>query len=406
MFNKKKLFISLISLAVLVSCNSSKIQSQNLTALVQKSSVQTASVATTSPILVTFNNAYKGLVTENEAIGRADPKSPDKYFISLINSAKTTIDGAFYDIGDLDVTQAFVDAKKRGVTIRLVTDSDNVLDKDNVEKPRDAVTILRNAGIPVIEDNRSGLMHNKFMIVDGQVTWTGSMNLTTSSIFHHNNNSIMVKSPELSANYEAEFKRLFDEKKFGPNTHEIPNKEVIVSGVSFRTYFSPKGGGQEAILEELKKAKKSLRFMVFSMTDKAMNDVVLEKQMKENVKVDGLFDDCMARSSYSSYKVFKTDPSIQLYRDGNQALMHHKVIVIDDETVVTGSFNFSANAEVTNNENILIIKSANIAKQYDAEFARLKYAALNNKDLPPYNHPACNGGQTQVVTPPVEAEKD
>jgi len=402
MFNQKKLLIGLVSVAVLIGCNNTKIQPQNLLSN-QQNTIQSASVsalATTNlPVLVTFSNAYKGLVAENEAIGRKDPKSPDKYFISLINSAKKTIDGSFYDIGDLDVVNAFVSAQKRGVKVRLVTDTDNVSDRVDATKTRESIALLRNAGIPVIEDQRSGLMHNKFMIVDSQTTWTGSMNLSTSSIFHHNNNSIMIKSPQLAANYSAEFKRLFEEKLFGPNAHEVPNREVIVSGISFRTYFSPKGGGQDAVMEELKKAKKSIRFMVFSMTDKTMNDIILEKQTKENVRVDGVFDDCMAKSSYSSYRVFKPNSNIQLYRDGNEALMHHKVIIIDDETVITGSFNYSANAEKTNNENILMIKSTGIANQYNNEFFKLRNAAINNKNLPPYNHPACG-------SLPVQAEPD
>ena len=47
-----------------------------------------------------------------------------------------------------------------------------------------------------------------------------------------------------------------------------------------------------------------------------------------------------------------------------------------------------------NNENTLIIKSVNVAQEYLKEYERLKFASLNNKDLPPYDHPACKGNAT------------
>ena len=71
--------------------------------------------------------------------------------------------------------------------------------------------------------------------------------------------------------------------------------------------------------------------------------------------------------------------------------MHEKTIIIDDQIVITGSFNFSNSAEHNNNENTLIIKSDEIAGTYNKEYEKLKFAALNNKNLPPYDHPACRG---------------
>ena len=78
-----------------------------------------------------------------------------------------------------------------------------------------------------------------------------------------------------------------------------------------------------------------------------------------------------------------------MHSDGNQALLHHKVIILDDKTVITGSFNFSKNAELNNDENTVIIKSPAVAKLYLDEYARVKQAATNNKNIPPYDHPAC-----------------
>jgi phosphatidylserine/phosphatidylglycerophosphate/cardiolipin synthase-like enzyme len=64
-------------------------------------------------------------------------------------------------------------------------------------------------------------------------------------------------------------------------------------------------------------------------------------------------------------------------QDGNPYILHHKVIIIDEETVVLGSFNFSANADESNDENVLIIDYAPIAQEYTAEFQRVYQQALN-----------------------------
>jgi phosphatidylserine/phosphatidylglycerophosphate/cardiolipin synthase-like enzyme len=51
--------------------------------------------------------------------------------------------------------------------------------------------------------------------------------------------------------------------------------------------------------------------------------------------------------------------------------MHHKVIIIDDETVVLGSYNFTSSAEAYNDENVLIIHDTEVAGLFVEEFARV-----------------------------------
>lgn len=408
--NKTKGFFSLLlTFSLLVSCSqANNIVSEgvesDLSAL--SSSVEDLDTDRSMPIIVSFNNDYKGLITDNEPIAKKDSRNPHRYFLKLINSARYTLDGAFYDIQDPDVVSAFIKAKKRGVRVRLVTDDENMKDKQDPTKIRQSITDLMDAGISVINDKRPKLMHHKFMIIDNQTVWTGSMNITTSSMYHHNNNSMMIKSSNLAQNFNAEFKRMYEGNIFGPNPHEIPNPKVNVNGITIRTYFSPGGGTMNAILEEAKKAQKSIKFMAFSMTDKNLADILIQKK-QAGVKVEGVFDNCLI-PQYSIYWALRKAGILSL-RDGNQALMHHKTMIIDDETVITGSFNFSKSAEEANNENTLIIRHQAIAKQYNSEYNRIRYAAFNNKDLPAYDHPACRKQEKQdqeTPTPPIEPGKD
>lgn len=369
----KKYLLAFINLSIAFSTISCGRDATNPSIEIQKSN-----------ITVMFNNAYKGLFSENEEIGKKDPNNPDKKFIEIVKNARTSIDGAFYDIENMDFTKALVDAKKRGVKVRVVTDTTNLKREGEI---RPTIKLLMDNKIEVKDDKRNPSMHHKFMIIDSRMVWTGSLNITTSSVYHHNNDAILIDSDKLAANYKAEFNRLFEKNMFGPNPHEIPNPEITLSdGSKIKNYFSPEGKTEAAILKEVNAAKKSIRFMAFAFTSKSIADAMIAKN-KQKISCEGVYDTCQI-SKYSTYSDLKS-AKIPVYKDGNQALMHEKIMIIDEETVITGSYNFSNNAEHSNNENTLIIKSAAVAKQYTKEFERLKNASIKNTNLPPYDHPAC-----------------
>lgn len=349
-------------------------------------------------LAIKFNNAYNALYTENEAAGHNDPQNPDKIFFKLINEARSSVDLAIFDIEDHSAAEALIAAKNRGVRVRIVTDSDNIREPGNPRAHRGILTAMRKAGIPIKHDQRNAFMHNKFAIIDGQTVITGSLNLTPYSLYRDNNNSLRIHSKQLAANYQAEFDRLFSKELFGPNPHEIPYPVVNVDGATIQTYFSPRGGTKQAILETLSKARKQIRLMAFSVTDDDIQQLLVRKQ-REGVQVEGIFDGCMI-SQYSIYQDLLTK-NIPVMIDGNQALLHSKVFIIDGQVTITGSYNFSKNAEERNNENTLIIRSPKVAAHYNEEFERLKRASQTNK-VPPYDNRACSstesGNDTQIQT--------
>lgn len=343
--------------------------------------------AKVNPLQAAFNNTYLERIDLNMPVAKKDPHNTDKGLIYLIRHAKTSIDGAFYDIEDLGVTAEMLKAKKRGVQIRLVTDTDNMVEKADATKPRQAIVQLQGVGVPVVDDKRSAIMHHKFMVVDGQVVWTGSTNVTPTSLYAHNNNALTIRSAEVARAYDTEFERLFIKKEFGSSMRDgiDPVKPIQVGGATLRIFFSPRGGGREAVVNELKQAQKRIRFMTFSLTDAETGDTILDKA-KAGVKVEGVFDRWLAAGKYSLFNQFKS-AKVDVLKDGNEALMHHKVIIIDDDTVITGSYNFSQNAEVNNNEAFLIIEHARaLNAAYSKEFDRIDYAAKHNHP-PAYKKP-------------------
>ena len=137
----------------------------------------------------------------------------DEALASAIAGTQRTIDIAAYEFNSPALTQALLEAKARGVRVRIVTDNEDGLgDEDST------LGQLQAAGIPVVTDERSALMHNKFIILDGQVVWTGSWNLTVNDTYRNNNNAIALRSQKAVENYQTEFDEMFIEGRFGPTS--------------------------------------------------------------------------------------------------------------------------------------------------------------------------------------------
>ena len=95
---------------------------------------------------------------------------PDKVLAGAIDSARLSVDVAAYSLNLWSIRDALISAYRRGVQVRVVMESDN-MDVPEVQE-------LIGAGIPVHGDQREGLMHDKFVVIDRYEVWTGSMNYT------------------------------------------------------------------------------------------------------------------------------------------------------------------------------------------------------------------------------------
>ena len=107
--------------------------------------------------------------------------------------------------------------------------------------------------------------------------------------------------------------------------------------------------------------------MTFSFTDEEIADAILFKNLKDT---RGVFEKTQAASQYSQYLRLK-DFGLNVKTDKNSAFMHHKVFIIDNKTVITGSYNPTGAGNYKNDENVVIIDDENIAKEYLKEFDRV-----------------------------------
>ncbi len=291
----------------------------------------------------------------------------DRELAEAINNARLSVDLAVYSMSLWSIQDALLDAYHRGVDVRIVMESGN-MDRDVPQK-------LLEAGIPIIGDRRSGLMHDKFVIVDRSELWVGSMNFTVGGGYEDNNNLMRFYSQKLIENYQTEFDEMFVDDHFGKDTvADTPNPSTYVNGTLIETYFSPDDGVEEAIIEQINNAEESIFFMAFSFTSDPISEAI-QARAEDGVVVAGVMDESQINSNQGGeYDAF-AQAGFDIRKDGIEGLMHHKVFIIDERIVITGSYNFSRSAEERNDENILVIYNSEIAEEFLKEFDRVQMQA-------------------------------
>jgi phosphatidylserine/phosphatidylglycerophosphate/cardiolipin synthase-like enzyme len=284
-----------------------------------------------------------------------------------IDAARLSIDVAAYSISLNSVRFALINAHKRGVQVRIVMESTN-MDRSDPQA-------LIEAGIPIVGDNRQGLMHDKFMVIDKSEVWLGAMNFTDSGTYEDNNNMIRILSAKIAENYSLEFKEMFEDDLFGPDINaQTPNPTVTIDGTQVDIYFSPDDGVLNALGNLLTRAEESIYFLAFSFTSNELGTLVRDKA-EAGLTIGGVMDE----EQISSNTGTEFDPfrqkGLDVLIDGNPGQMHHKLFIVDEKIVAFGSYNFSQSAEEKNDENIIIIYNADIAEQFMFEFFRVQSQA-------------------------------
>jgi phosphatidylserine/phosphatidylglycerophosphate/cardiolipin synthase-like enzyme len=287
----------------------------------------------------------------------------DTQLVTAINQVQRTLDIAAYEWNLQSVTQAVIDAKNRGVVVRMVTDNDGMAESDSL------VGKLIDVGIPVVNDSRQPIMHDKFMIMDSAVVWTGSWNYTINDTYRNNNNAVVLRSQKVVADYQAEFNEMFIGQKFGRTSpSDTPHVSFTQDGTPVQIYYGSEDKVVPAILATLGQAQHTINFMAFSFTLDDVGDL-LKSKASSGVQVQGIFETTGSQTQFAELTPLFC-AGLPVRQDGNPFVLHHKVFIIDSTTVIAGSFNFSSSARDDNDENMFIITDPDLAAQYTAEFQR------------------------------------
>ncbi len=287
----------------------------------------------------------------------------DEIIANSIDAAKVSVDIAIYGFDLYSIQKAVQDAHNRGVSVRIVTESDNI---ENY-----SIIRLKDAGIPVVDDGQNGLMHNKFVIIDGTQVWTGSANFSEESFYLDNNVMILLRDTKIAQNYLVEFEELFTDKLFGTaGDIQQPFPVVSMGPILIKTFFSPDDTPVRPIVGLIQNAQKEINFYTYALTGEDFGDALLVASAN-GVLVEGIFDDQLSTNAGSQLPGLLS-AGLPMWIDPSSQRMHQKVMVIDQTIVIVGSYNFSANAEKHNDENLLVIESPAVAQIFLDEFTRLK----------------------------------
>jgi phosphatidylserine/phosphatidylglycerophosphate/cardiolipin synthase-like enzyme len=314
--------------------------------------------------------------------------------VKFIEGAKHSLDVAIYDMKNPDVLKALKQMSSKvqlhilydaGTGSKVGPGSTTVDPKSSQSTTEQAIIAagLKKFAHPV-QEKGSHLMHDKFIVKDGASVWSGSGNFTNGGLLLQDNNFFTIDAPAMAAAYSKTFGDLG-----GPGhtlSHakgvQSPPTTVKVGGVNITVFFSTQfveGEGIEAEVQKRLKGAKKVRVIAMLISDKGILSSLLALKKKD---IKGVVDphemkQVMKKKANdpnfwfaNGDPRFVAAPSHAFSKNDQNDFMHNKVMIIDDKVVITGSYNFSENAEL-NDENMLVIESPAIAGAYDKYFNAL-----------------------------------
>lgn len=133
-------------------------------------------------------------------------------------------------------------------------------------------------------------------------------------------------------------------------------------------YFSPNEGAEDAILYALDNAKSEIRVQAYSFTSKKIANA-LAGAKRRGVVVEVILDKSQETQRYSMAG-FLAEQGVPTFIDHSHAIAHNKVMLIDHDTVITGSYNFTKSAQEANAENLLVMNSTELKEKYQMNWER------------------------------------
>jgi phosphatidylserine/phosphatidylglycerophosphate/cardiolipin synthase-like enzyme len=301
----------------------------------------------------------------------------DAFVSAAIVAARESVDVSLRNLNLDSITQALIVVTRRGVPVRVITETDSMTGRSE-----STFQVLKDAGITVIDDQQLGLMNNRFIVIDHKEVWTGSLTYDLAGVFREYNSLIRILSPEVAADYTQEFNEMFEKNQFGPLVAPLtPYPVVEIQGVQVEVLFSPDDIVAGRLSQLIAEAKESISFLAYSFASSDLGTIIRDRA-KEGVAINGVLefdlvdpDQANPNPNLVEELNFFRQAGLNVLLDRNPELLNHKIMVIDSQIVVVGSYDFTNRAENDNDENVLIIHSEEVAQKFLEEFQRVQSRA-------------------------------
>lgn len=147
----------------------------------------------------------------SSCVGFTHDGGSEALVLDTVAQAKSDIRIAAYSFSSKAVAKALIDAKKRGVEVRIILDRAHAGDRYS------SATFLRNQGFEVrtVSLGKEALMHHKFMVIDDRYVQTGSFNYTRAAAQRNAENVLRIDDRDIAREYSKEWSRLWHLGKSG-----------------------------------------------------------------------------------------------------------------------------------------------------------------------------------------------
>ena len=305
-----------------------------------------------------------------------------KEFVKLTNNATESIDIAIFGYENVpEVTKALKLARERGVKIRYVYDeyfnpAQNIYSGNDIIKGIAEISKSDRGGNSV---NSNMLMHNKFIIFDNKIVYTGSMNFSQNGLSGYDQNDvIIINSKEIAKLYSQEFEQMFSGKFHKDKIKNQENNTYKIGNSEIEVYFSPQDKSSFRIIQLIQNSKHYIYIPTFLITHSRISNELI-KARQRGVDVRMIMDANNIHTKNTKHQILRKN-GIPVKIESYAGKLHSKTMIIDDKYIIMGSMNFSNSGENKNDENMLVINNPRLAKRYK-EFFNYLWAMIPNRYL-------------------------
>ena len=314
--------------------------------------------------------------------------------VDFIEGARETLDIAVQELDSEPIAQAILDARWRGVGINMFVEQDYLRtarpkkaltatpvgneteaearariqwgdDEDELDINRRILTALLRNDIEVKGDYNPAIFHQKFVLRDyrGKAhptsgLLTGSANFTTTDTHKNLNHVVVFNDHRVCRDYLTEVEHLGG-GDFGRGEHgEVP-RVFDLNGVPVKVLFAPDHTPELEVIKQMLRTEKRLDFAIFTFSGSSGIDDAMVMLARAKRKLRGVLDAGQGRQWWAATETLHGE-KIEVFLPKKSAgvrKVHHKLMVIDDHTVVAGSMNYTQPANEFNDENIFVIGS-------------------------------------------------
>ena len=301
--------------------------------------------------------------------GVGAPDDLEKVIVDFIDGAEKKLDIAVQELQSEPITRAIIRARQRKVTVSVVLEADYlsvtrarakpfVVDlKAQNEENRQLHDAILRANVKVRTDFNTSIFHQKFIVRDRKDLLTGSTNFTPTGVASNLNHIVVVKHPDVAKIYSREFREI-SQGHFGKlnEGHDPAPKTIGVSDVPVKILFAPDHAPEMEIMKQIAKAKERVDFAMFTFSKSSGIDDQMILARHAGLIVRGVLDSRMANQTWAATRPLKENGvELHILKRGSRASkLHHKLMVIDKQLIIAGSFNYTGPANALNDENIII----------------------------------------------------